>query len=282
MELINTGCFNCGSNRYSYYDSENGYNLFKCDKCGLLFVNPRPSDKEISIASQTGIHKGDNDLNVTNTFRDDLVNKYKQVLNDFYKPSEFFKKSWLDIGCGNGELVFSLGLFSFNELSVKGYEPNINKVHNAKKKNLMVSNSYPINDNIKFDFISLLNVFSHLPNPEKTIKEYRNLLSQDGEILLETGNSSHLPPKYHYKPYLLPDHLCFANKRIIAELLKRTGFEIIKIKIYRGSYYPDLNLKNFLKELLKRIKGKKNFFYSFFPFSQHGDMYIRAKKSDIN
>jgi hypothetical protein len=35
---------------------------------------------------------------------------------------------------------------------------------------------------------------------------------------------------------------------------------------------------NFSKELAKLLLNRRNTFHSFFPFFQHGDMYIKAQK----
>ena len=48
MELQKTNCLNCDANDFQLFDTENGFNLVKCNKCELLYVNPRPSDNEIT------------------------------------------------------------------------------------------------------------------------------------------------------------------------------------------------------------------------------------------
>ena len=130
----------------------------------------------------------------------------------------------------------------------------------------------------KYDVISFLNVFSHLPYPVATIQKWRTLLKDNGEIFLETGNSSHLTQKHHGKPYLLPDHLSFANKKIMVDLLERCGFKVMNVEIYRGIYDSKRNLYNMAKELIKFLIGRKNRFLTFFEKYHHGDMFIRARK----
>lgn len=134
------------------------------------------------------------------------------------------------------------------------------------------------NHAVKYDFISVLNVFSHLTNPSDTINEWKKLLKEGGELFLETGHSSHLPSKFHLKPYLLPDHLSFANKKIVTNLLGKAGFSILKIRIYRGTYYPAISPVRILKELAKQFLGRRNYFHSFFPKYRHGDMFVRVRK----
>lgn len=102
MHLVETNCYNCNSPEFLLYDKENGYNLVKCKSCGLLYVNPRPADDQITAAHKTGIHRGDNELDMTNPFNEAIIPWYLNVLADFYSPDELANKTWLDIGCGNG------------------------------------------------------------------------------------------------------------------------------------------------------------------------------------
>ena len=98
-----------------------------------------------------------------------------------------------------------------------------------KKKGLDVSFIDIENHSKKYHAISLLNVFSHLPNPPEFLLKIRNLLYRDGELLLQTGDTSTLKSNEHPKPFYLPDHLSFASEKIVANLLKNTGFQIISI-----------------------------------------------------
>lgn len=278
MEFQETNCLNCNSDEFYYYDEENGYKLVKCKRCGLLYVRVRPSDNNINNATRTGLHLGSNELDVNSVFNVNTIDRYESVLSDFFIPANFKGKSWLDIGSGNGEFISALTKFSNNSILVKGSEPNINKIENAKRHGLDVENIDLEHHDVQYDFISLLNVYSHLPYPIQTIKSWSKLLKEGGELFIETGNSSHLSSKYHMKPYLLPDHLSFANKTILIQILKKAGFKVLEIKIYRGVYDKKVNVPNVIKELIKLLLGRKNRFYSFFPKYQHGDMYIKAKK----
>ena len=108
-------------------------------------------------------------------------------------------------------------------------------------------------------------------------------MSKNGEILIETGDSCHLSPKYHHKPYYLPDHLSFANEEILVNILNKVGFKIIKIKKYPYFSPKKLELIPLLKDLLRLILGRVSsfcnyqFIYKFCDKFQSKDMWIRAK-----
>jgi SAM-dependent methyltransferase len=280
MKLIERSCYNCNSKESDYYDSENGFVLVKCKKCGLLYVNPRPKDEDISKAIILGVHKGEKEKSVTGRYSRSRINNYLKVLSDFF-PKETLQKNglkWLDVGCGFGEFIEALENYSNKNLSVRGTDPNENKILSARKRNLNVSSVDFDDHDIQYDYISLLNVYSHLPDPIEFLSNLKNKLKPKGELFLETGHSSHLPPKYHHKPYDLPDHLSFANREILVGILEKIGFEIIDVKIYRPSCFTKYyEMKSVAKLLAKIVLGKGGRISNLFPKYPNGDMYIRCK-----
>lgn len=277
--MLEVGCYNCDSRDYFFYDSENGYNYVKCNNCGLIYLNPRPDNNEITNANRNGVHKGENEIDITGDYNTEKNKNYRSIISDFYSIKELQLRNlkWLDIGCGFGEFIEVLNTYSNSRLDIIGLEPNLKKVMSCKQRNLNVDYFDIYNTDEKFDFISLLNVYSHLPNPVEYLTKVKDILTPHGELFLETGHSSHLPPKRHHKPYYAPDHLSFANKKIIENILERIGFRIIKTKIYR---HPQIVMKVSMKWFLIlcfKLLTKKLSWRVLFPHP-HGDMYIRAKK----
>jgi SAM-dependent methyltransferase len=224
------------------------------------------------------MHRGEQTIDVIGTYKPKRVQRYCKIIDDLYGNSleNIASLRWLDIGCGFGEFIEALQVKSHNQLTLKGSEPNAEKIKSARDRNLDVNFIDLDNHREKYDFISLLNVYSHLPNPVVTLKKWKQLLKSSGEILLETGHSSHLNSKDHHKPYYLPDHLSFANEEIIKSILSRQGFNIIKVKLYRHTQFPERKVIPLLKELIKLILGRSSL-KNIFPVSPNRDMYIRAK-----
>lgn len=273
-------CYNCGSSEHSFYAEENGYTLVKCTTCGLLYINPRPSDDDITEAAKTGVHKGKSKLNVIGRFNTKKVDRYSEILSEIF-PVKFTKNiqlTWLDIGAGHGEFLKALQTFiNFDKILI-GVEPNEMKRKSAQKKGISIYDMNYLQLNNKYHIISALNVFSHLPNPIETFNEWKTLLKPFGEILIQTGNTASLTPKEHPRPLHLPDHLSFASKDIVVDILTKCGFEIISIHFFRSEAFPVFNLRSFLFEIYFLLKNKS--FKDRFNFHQKNpniDMWIRAK-----
>jgi SAM-dependent methyltransferase len=278
MEQVN--CYHCGSDRKSFYATENGYTLVKCDVCGLLYVSPRPSVEEIDKANMFGVHEGNFRLEVSGQYDEAKVEVYLSVLGEFFggelDESDESDKSWLDIGCGHGEFIHALEMFSQDKVKPRGLEPNVNKQESARKRGLDVGYFDLETHDTKYDFISLLNVYSHLPDPMKTLTAWRRLLKPGGEIFLETGDTASLGSEDHYRPFNLPSHLSFASQDIVVDILRKVGFEITKIRKYPVFEVDFVRLvkeaiKYFLPNRTSRIKYllRRRLYVT--------DMYIRAR-----
>ena len=280
--MIEVDCYNCKSSNKEFYDSENGHNLVKCIGCGLLYLNPRPGIEDINEASKSGLHKGDNLLRKdAGNFKEPLKEIYLSRLNDFNYAIMFSQKkkyTWLDIGCGHGEFVETLSNFGGEYIDIVGLEPNTRKLERGIERGLDIKFFDLTTHQEKYDVISALNIYSHLPNPPEDIARWCEMLNEGGELLLRTGDSAQLPAKYHYKPYSLPDHFSFTSKKLLIELLESLGMKVIQVENYRLGQYPKFGPLELLKQIGRFFLPGCVSTFKFFPKYPDTDMWIRAKK----
>jgi len=278
--MRDTNCYNCGSEAYEAYAFENGFALVRCTSCGLLYVNPRPAEEDIEAAHKLGVHRGEETLDMTGQFNQAKIPRYLTILEDFYGDditnARDAPRKWLDIGCGHGEFVMALQKFGENYIQARGLEPNVLKQESARARKLDVSYFDLQQHSEQYDTISLLNVYSHLPDPPAAIAGWTRLLRPGGELFLETGDTAGLPPSQHPRPLLLPDHLSFASEKIVVRILEDCGFEIVHIEKYPFANQFRLSM---MKELLKVFwPGKTSKLrYIISPNKYRIDMYIRAR-----
>lgn len=105
------------------------FNLVKCRNCGLLYVNPRPTENEIRRFYDIGYYDAGKGvkkflekfiIQFSNLCKKSLITKYKQ------------SGKLLDVGCGSGGFLSS---FSFNDgWYLYGVEPNSEGFDLSSKK----------------------------------------------------------------------------------------------------------------------------------------------------
>lgn len=238
MEAVeDVDCPYCGVTDSRFWASEGGYTAVKCNGCGLVYVNPRPNRAAISDAVQLGVHATPaGQLNVLGQHSPRKVTQFEQRVLEIFRKSDLRQRpvKWLDIGTGYGELLLALQRITPAGSAIEGVEPCRPKLESARRLGLRVTGSGPPIAKGEYDFVSLINVFSHLPDPQAFLSEIRPALAARGEILLVTGNGGDVQPEEYTDPFFFPDHLIFAGEKHIAGMLERAGFRVLMVRKYRN------------------------------------------------
>jgi len=241
----------------------------RCKDCGLVYVSPRPALASISRAAQTGMHAGERSLEVTGAYGGPKRHAhYLSRLADLFGPGYFHGSGerWLDVGAGFGELLETLAIASGGSLRARGLEPNEAKAASARARHLDVSFVELSALGERFQYVSLLNVFSHLPDPPATLAELATVLEPGGELVLQTGNFAELERNEIPVSLELPDHLSFASERLLRRVLDKSGFTLLAIKTY--PMYAAPRKRNMLRRKADSL-----------PERQPMDLWLRARRT---
>jgi len=273
-------CPLCSSNHFSLWASENGFDCVRCSSCGLLFVNPRPTMNTIEQAVTHGVHSldGMGKINVRARREAHKVSSNKRLIKSLFGEIIHNSKpfSWLDIGAGYGELVEALLKIAPRGSRIEGIEPMSFKVNYAQSLGLPIRACYLNKITSSYDFISILDIFSHIPDFRSFLKDIKEVLNPEGQILIKTGNAADIGHRRNFPgPLTLPDHLVFAGKKQLARFLDEAGFDIVSFTEDRidGFIYC---AKNAVKWILR-----KPVILSFPYNSPTRTLLIRAKLKKI-
>ena len=248
-------CPYCGSQRFRPWAKELGFTAVRCEDCELLFCNPRPVAALIDAAVRTGSHGEDAQGLVVSARRiASKVGAYRSLLGrmfeDLWRRGEPI--SWLDVGAGYGEVVEAVTALAPAGSQVVGLEPMHPKAVRARERGLTIVEDYLRPGQPPVDVISLVDVFSHLPDFGAFLQDLRRTLRPGGQIFLETGNLADLEVRSEFPGELgLPDHLVFAGEKHVLGYLSRAGFEIIGIERERIDGWLNL-AKNTAKLVIGR------------------------------
>ncbi len=282
VALEQIACPYCGSDDSTLWGEEAGYTAVQCRSCGFVYVNPRPPLEAIDEAAQTGIHTTERGAaNVVSRigFRRDKVRMFRQRIGALYPDDELRTRPirWLDVGTGFGELPAALEDLVHPASRVEGIEPCLPKVEVAKRRGLRVSPRRLSAIDDVYHVISLINVFSHLPDPVAFLGELAQRLEPGGEIVLVTGNGADVPRDDYPDALCLPDHLVFAGERHIQGLFDRLGFEMVQAHRYRY-FLPEPLPYRAMKNIVKRLQGRP-----VSPLRNKGafrSLFVRARQVD--
>ncbi|GAB4311744.1 MAG: hypothetical protein Kow0019_10290 [Methanobacteriaceae archaeon] len=145
------------------------------------------------------------------------------------------KSKILDVGCGRGaylknihDLRPDLILYGVDIGDVEEYLPDFIVFHKKSAEKLPFKND-------EFDLLICFHVLEHVYNPEKCLFEFNRVLKEEGLLYIESpyyktttvpdGNMNFWSDPTHIRPY---------NHSSFHRLLEETGFEILKIKVWRS------------------------------------------------
>lgn len=267
-------CVLCGNASSEPWGSENGYDSVRCSGCGLVYISPWPDMAERDRALEYGEHPGEKILRTNNSYRRGGAREYGNVLRTVYGSDYFDSRvvEWLDIGCGYGEFLEALEHEVANESVLRGSEPNRTKRQSAQGRGLDVK-FYDLAEMTEtYSHISLLNVFSHLPDPVAFLGLAGKRLQDGGEILLQTGNGGDVNRDEFPGILSYPDHLIFGGRQSLEYLFKQVGMEIISFHEFREPRFTPINVA---KDIVKRLIRKGHS-----PVRWRGpyrDLWVRAR-----
>ena len=182
----------------------------------------------------------------------------------FVKKYVPIKGNYLDIGCGNGSVLY---FFKKDGWDVSGLElSNVFAEHVKARLNIHVevTDFLELKDyTAKYNLVSLRHVLEHLPDSILAMNKISGLLVEKGYAHFEFPNINSLSHRFQRfknklwlfgKKYDLsysPGHCNEFSKEAFKFLIEKTGFELIRWETYSKKPVPDF----FYNQLSFRDKG---------------------------
>jgi len=174
-----TRCDLCRGGSLSIVDSK--ISLCRCDNCGFVFRNPRPSAEEIARFYSAGDHY-DNWLAEEPAFDALARRRLRKVVNSRDGGK------LLDVGSGIGQFLH----FAQERFEVEGTEISASAVRIARDKYHLAIRRGAIEEidfgECRFDLITMFHVLEHVLSPSATLRRCAELLAPGGLIVIAVPN----------------------------------------------------------------------------------------------
>ena len=142
----------------------------------------------------------------------------------------------VDIGAGIGELVESLASRGFDALGIEPSQEASTFAQAAGRKVIASDLASFWGDSANhgaFHGVTLMNVLEHVPDPEATLRQLRDLLMPGGTLMIRSPNdfspiqAAAVAARGLRKWWIAnPDHISYFSHATIARLLQAEGFEV--------------------------------------------------------
>ncbi len=241
-------CPACRSKERRVELEREGFDLFRCGNCDLVYVSPVFRDLRSiytdDISSSTSKYYANSEKSDTRTFtnRLELIEKYTN------------KGHLLDIGCNVGTMLY---IANARGWEVTGFEPNPKAAEICRKKGISVINDFfdgSASDNYssKFDAVYLGDVIEHVADPFGLITNILNVLKKGGTLMIITPDfESKIARYFQIKP---EEHILYFNNRSLLHLLE--NFELNVKQIIKTTRNRDLNALQYSSTFTRRPRLK--------------------------
>lgn len=215
------------------------YTLVKCNNCGLIYQNPRPTQDEIreaypSIYEAFNLHQKKSWLE-TKVIQHGLEKRSKAITSIKKTPGRL-----LDIGCSTG--LFLHTMQSKYRWEPYGVEINEYAASIAREKyhlNIFLGSleqaSYPA---AFFDAVTLWDTLEHLPDPTSTLLEIKRIIKSDGVLVVRVPNYDSWDARIFGPAWAgldVPRHFFVFSRSSLVKLFEKSGFTTPKLNCKIGS-----------------------------------------------
>jgi len=238
METV--ACNNCGCpdtlllHKFRLEPESQDCFVVRCSRCGLVYLNPRPSRDRIGIYYPPNYQA--NMLNLLGKGKTNVIARLGFGMVRRRRTPSKKTGRLLDVGCSNGAYLAAMREKGWD---VEGVELDGDAVEYARNsRSLKVTQGY-VEEALgqlagsNFDVVTMWHVLEHVFDPAAALKQIHRVLKPGGAVMLEVPNyASPLVSlfKRYWFPMDIPRHLYQFTPASIKTMLTRAGFKSIQVK----------------------------------------------------
>lgn len=233
------------------------FTLYKCNKCDLIFAEPK-----LSYSGYSRLYDEDYLKNLNKDMPYRKKGYRKILLKAMEKRGE--RGMLLDIGCGDG---YFLDMAKKDGWRVCGTEPSQVLCAYAKGNyELPVKCSFTEGDLFSagtMDMVSLLDVIGHDVDPPKTLSAVKNWIKEDGLLVVRIPNFKSLYQGFRF----IESKLFKIDKLHLPHVIYRFDLKNIEILLNKSGFAIEERMPSYESYNVLRIpkgKGFKNRIYGFY------------------
>jgi len=235
----------------SDYVTGEWFDVVRCNQCGLVYTNPRPTREGMPRYYPPEYHAHHKDLlrrSVEALIRQVRYRRNREVL--CWLPSDRPGRV-LDIGCGQGWQLYDLrargaevvgtelsedaARFARQELGLDVRVGLLEDVRNGMQWGSLPSPGFAAQS---FDLIMAWHALEHLPSPRRTLTEAHRLLRPGGHLLIAVPNFDSLQARIagqHWFHLDVPRHVYHFSRHTLVALLEDVGFRVVDIGFHAAT-----------------------------------------------
>ena len=227
-------CRVCNSARIYYLFSAAGCRVVRCDDCGLVFLNPQPSDDELARFQNANYFFGSDSeggRQAAGELKEATARRYFSEIHR-YHGSQIGRL--LEVGCGEGDFLVSAEAAGWQVTGVD-FSPVAGKRARQRLKNGEVWSGQLQQAGLaadQFDLCVVSDVIEHVRSPLDFLQEIHRVLKPGGTLLIATPSldSWHARTMRQKGRQFRVEPLTYFDRQTIQTALFKSGFREIIVQ----------------------------------------------------
>lgn len=263
-ERAEANCILCGSRKRDLLIRQGEWTVYRCDACGLGFLDPRPDVNELGDLYRDSYFDGQYGHGLKSRSPE-----MRRRLSQETHRIRFFRKiirkgRILDIGCGMGYFLLACRDTGYDVEGMDISEDSAAYVRGELGIPVVVGTidgiDYPPES---FDVITMWHFLEHTPDPRPYLQKARQWLKRDGVLVVDVPNYAGTDARKtwaRWKGWQLPYHLYHYTPETLRRLLANHGFGMVRSKSYLSEHVKEklertLVLKPFARLIARCYSG---------------------------
>ena len=212
-----------------------GYPIYHCAGCGVGFVWPQPTDNLLRRFYDETMRNYIGDMSCVYQrplLREHMIRREAEFVDRVLQHR--LSSRVLDVGTGDGSLPRMLTDLGYRH--VRGFDWDSGSVRRARETLGVdvVCGDFLSFDEGNWDAITFFASIEHFRDPLRQLSHARQLLSQDGVVVVMTGDNDSFLARLQgcFDMWMTPpEHLFFFHQRSLLEALVRSGFRETRCRL---------------------------------------------------
>jgi hypothetical protein len=222
-------CVSCGGTTARDWRAEGGWQIVRCEGCGLLATWPRPAAATLSAIYESPEYYDERAMR--KPAHEAWISRAREVFNALPAATG----PLLDYGAGSGGLVHGA-----REIGVEadGVEPSATARELARTLyGVDLMPGLEACTHRRYGAITLLHVLEHVADPLGDLRALGSLLEPDAAVLIEVphaGSADMWLPSRRRMILDPPAHLHHFTPKTLRTLLENAGYDVLDVRLFNA------------------------------------------------
>jgi len=227
-------CHVCGGARFYYLFSAADYRVVQCDDCGLVFLNPQPSDAELARIYSADYFLGSNTATSSQAVREIKQATARLYLSEISRYCGSDSGRVLEVGCGDGDFLV---IAQAADWCVTGVEYSATACEKARQR---LKNGEIFCGELQsarleaeqFDLCVISDVIEHVRSPMDFLREIHRVLKPGGALFIATPSLGSWSARLMRQKWMefKAEHLTYFDPQTLQTALFKSNFRDVIVE----------------------------------------------------